>query len=68
MTAGIAALAGFDAERAADLDAATAAVCAELNSLFARRGAYWSARRAGSLSASGHTRRCPPRQARHSTT
>jgi glutamate-1-semialdehyde 2,1-aminomutase len=49
MTAGIAALAGFDAERAADLDAATAAVCAELNSLFARRGAYWSARRAGSL-------------------
>jgi glutamate-1-semialdehyde 2,1-aminomutase len=49
MTAGIVALEGFGAERAADLDAATAAVCEELNSLFARRGADWSVRRAGSL-------------------
>lgn len=66
MTAGIAALAGFGADRAG-LDAATTAVCEELNSLFARRDADWSVRQAGSLFTSGRTRTCPPHQGRHAT-
>ncbi len=49
MTAGIAALTDFDAERAAELDDATAAVCEELNNVFAWRDADWSVRHAGSL-------------------
>ncbi len=70
MTAGVAALTGFGADRAAGLDAATAAVCAELNRLFARRGACWSARCAGSLFCFWPHRRLPasPGQAVHHMT
>jgi len=67
MTAGIAALAGFGADRAAGLDAATTAVCEELNSLFARRDADWSVRQAGSLFHFWPHKNLPaaPGQARH---
>jgi glutamate-1-semialdehyde aminotransferase len=49
MIAGIAALTDFSADQAAELDGATAAVCEELNKLFAWRDADWSVRCAGSL-------------------
>ena len=67
MTAGIAALTEFGADRAASLDAATTAVCEELTGLFARREADWSGRRAGSLFHFWPHRnlRASPGQARH---
>jgi len=67
MTAGISALAGFGADKVADLDSATTAVCEKLNDLFARRDADWSARRAGSLFHFWPHRNLPasPGQARH---
>jgi len=70
MTAGIAALTGFGADRAAILDTATTAVCEELNALFARRDADWSVRQAGSLFHFWPHRNLPaaPGQARHHVT